>query len=105
MEKAEPILLGQVIQRMINSERLLIVDESGKELYRGFVGNFGYSALDAAALVKKIQLETNTFRRGNPSDKIPQKEKQVVPVENLTAYSFSDLEFVIYQRITLERST
>ncbi len=100
MDKTEEqILLGQVISRMINSELLLIADENGQELYKGYAVNFDLEEL-ASKQVKEVGVMTKVFKRGDFRERIPRKEK--VPVEDLTGYQFSDLEFVIYMKITLE---
>lgn len=97
-----PVLLGQILQRMVKSERLLIVDEAGNESYRGFVANFEYSALDKLKPVKEMRLETNVFRRGNLLARVPQVKKEAVQIDDPSKFCFSDLEFVIYIKITLE---
>lgn len=97
-----PVSLEQIISKMVDSERLLIVDETGQELYRDFVANVEQSGLDKTKLVTDLRLLTNVFRRGKLGERIPQPEKVEVKMDNPTAYSFSDLEFIIYIKITLK---
>ena len=96
------ILLGQVMKRLINSERILIVDANGQELYKGYVANFEHNAEDNVKPVKKIGMETKIFKRGNFRERIPQPQKEPVMAEDLAFYQLSELEFVIYLKIMLE---
>lgn len=50
---AAEVTLGQLIERMIPTDRLIVQDESGKELYKGYVGCTQYEHLDTSRHVKK----------------------------------------------------
>lgn len=95
------VTLDQILERMIRSERLLIVDETGKELYKGFVANFEPCTVGNLREVKEVKLATRTFRREKMT-RIPEKERVEIQENDLADYSFYDVEFFIYQKITLK---
>lgn len=97
----DTITLDQILERMIKSERLLIVDEAGRELFKGFVATFEYSKVDRLKEVKEVRLTTRTFRREKTTT-IPEKERVEIQEDDLADYSFYDVEFFIYLKITLK---
>lgn len=99
----QPILLGQVLGTMLDSQRLLVI-EDGQELYRGYVANFKYSAVDRLLPIKEISLAADIFPKAKRTERLPMKERVPVPMDSLTDFEFSDLECVVYQKIILEKS-
>lgn len=100
-ELRETVTLDQILERMVASERLLILDEVGRELFKGFVGSFKYSKVDSMQEVKEVSIVTRTFRR-EKIKMIPEKERVEIQEDELADYSFYDVEFFIYQKITLK---
>lgn len=103
-------MLRQLLEVLINSERIVIYDgESEKcpELYRGFVGCFQYgrNSIDTSRRILKTGLGTEIFRvekeklsRFNHTKTLGAK----VPVESISDFKYSDLKEIIYTRIFLE---
>lgn len=98
-----PISLGQVLDTMLNSQRLLVVEEEGKELYKGYVANFTYSTVDRSLQVKEIGLATEVLPKAKKTDRLPMKERKPIPSDDLTYFAFADMECVVYQKIVLEK--
>ena len=97
------ITLEQVMQTLINSQRMLVMTEDGEELYRGYVANFMYCDVDRAQEVKEVSLATDIFRKEKRDARLFQTEGRVEPVDNETDFKFSDLEILIYQKIVLRK--
>ena len=97
------ITLEQVMQTLINSQRMLVMTEDGEELYRGYVANFMYCDVDRTQEVKEVSLATDIFRKQKREERLLQTERRVDPVDNMTDFRFSDLEFMIYQKIVLRK--
>lgn len=96
-----PLLLGQVLKPMVNSQRLLIVDENGKELYRGFVANLVHSSVNRYLQVKEINLLADVFTKAKRTERLPATEKLLIPREKLLEFRFADLDCVVYQKIVV----
>lgn len=100
----EAVTLGQLTERMIPSDRLIIEDETGKEIYKGYVGCMQHADIETSRYVKRFGLTTNIFRkevkrRGASVEKIPGKE---VSVESISEFGFADLVMQIFTRVILE---
>lgn len=101
---AAEVTLEQLTERMIPTDRLIVEDVSGKELYTGYVGCMQYEHLDTSRHVKKTGLTTKIFRReqkpsGTKFDNVPGGE---VSADHLSEFSFSDLVMQIYTKIIVE---
>lgn len=101
---AAEVTLGQLIERMIPTDRLIVQDESGKELYKGYVGCTQYEHLDTSRHVKKTGLKTNIFLReqrqaGTKFDRVP---GGAVDADHLSEFKFSDLVMQIFTKVIVE---
>lgn len=97
--------LGDMLKRAVHSDRLIIREADGREIYRGYVACMQYHGeIDPAREVKQFGLETDIFRRENRGKYLGgQKEpKTAVAAESISDFQFSDLEMLIYTRIILE---
>lgn len=97
--------LGEMLKRAINSDRLIIQEADGQEIYRGYVACVQYhSEIDVAREVKRFSLATDVFRKENREKYLgsQQKPKTEVAVDSISDFRFSDLEMLIYTRIILE---
>lgn len=58
--------LGEMLKRAVHSDRLIIREADGREIYRGYVACMQYHGeIDPAREVKQFGLETDIFRREN----------------------------------------
>ena len=97
--------LGEMLKRAVHSDRLIIQEADGREVYRGYVACIQYHGeIDPAREVKRFGLATDIFRKENREKRLGgQKEpKTAVAVESISDFQFSDLEMLIYTRIILE---
>ena len=97
------ITLEQIMLTLISSQRMLVMTEDGQELYRGYVANFMYCDVDRVQEVKEVSLATDIFRKEKRDARLFQTEGRAEPVDNVTDFRFSDLEFMIYQKIVLRK--
>lgn len=97
--------LGEMLKRAVHSDRLIIQEADGREIYRGYVGCIQYHGeIDEAREVKRFGLATDIFRKENREKHLGgQKEPETaVAAEGVSDFQFSDLEMLIYTRIVLE---
>lgn len=96
--------LNDFIKTAINSDRLLVMDESGKELYRGFIGCLQYKDIDGEREVKQhgISTEVYTTRTMKKGVAVWKEQGERVPEENTNLYKYSDLQMLVFTKIILE---
>lgn len=88
---------------MLNSDRLIVREEDGEEIYRGYVANFSYCETDRERTVKQFGLATDIFKKNERDKRMREREGIVIPADGTTDFRFSDLEFLIYTRIILDK--
>lgn len=97
------MILEELLGKIRNSDRVIIREEDGAELFRGYAANQKYKEVSGTRRVKEVSLETEIFRRSKP----PAHWQHVclgerVAAEGISSFSFTDLQMLIYTRITLE---
>lgn len=96
--------LNDFMKTAINSDRLLILDSNGKELYRGFIGCLQYRDIDRKREVKQcgISVEIYTTKTMKKGVAVWKEQGERVPEENTGLYKYSDLQMMIFIKIVLE---
>lgn len=96
--------LNDFVKTAINSDRLLVQDSSGKELYRGFIGCLQYRNIDGEREVKQhgILTEIYTTRSMKKGVAVWKKLDERVPEENTKLYKYFDLQMMVFIKIILE---
>lgn len=96
--------LGEMLKRAVHSDRLIIQEADGREVYRGYAACIQYHGeIDPTREVKQFGLATDIFRRENRGKYLGgQKEPKTAVAESISDFQFSDLEMLIYTRIILE---
>jgi hypothetical protein len=100
-----------MIDRMRVSDRLIVQDEEGTQIYKGFAASAIYNELPRDAEVKSFGLHTDTFKRLPEATNVMQiaanrnavPERIELPPGCESDFKFSDLEFVIYTKITIKK--
>ena len=103
-------MLGQLLDVLINSDRIVIYDgehDKSPVLYRGFVGCFTHdgNSIDTSRRIAKTGLGCEIFRveRRDLNSFVRTKTLGAeVPAESISDFKYSDLEEIIYTRIFLE---
>jgi hypothetical protein len=103
--------LGEMLDKMRVSDRLIVQDEEDTELYRGFAASTIYKELPREAEVTSFGLYTDTFRRLPEATNLLQlaanrkavPERIELPPGCESDFKFSDLEFVIYTMIKIKK--
>lgn len=103
-------MLGQLLDVLINSDRIVIYDgehDTSPELYRGYVGCFNHveNNIDTSRRIVKTGIGTDIFRKECGSShayKIQRQDKEEIPLESISSFKYSDLEEIIFTRIFLE---
>ena len=101
--KEGPLTLGQVLERIPNYQRVLVVYENGQVCYKGWKGNFDdCDGHNANAQVKEISLaEEHLTKEGKDLKKVPPINVLQENEKKLTLEKLADIEVRIYQRIIL----
>ena len=94
-QEGEKMNLKEMVNTMMPSDRLIVKDTYGEELYRGYAANYDNTqqqALRAVDITKRMPEQKLTKRR-------PQGEP--VPEGRVHEYKFKDLDMKIYTKITI----
>ncbi|MCX4336875.1 MAG: hypothetical protein OSJ42_07545 [Bacteroidales bacterium] len=96
--------LNDFIKTAVNSDRLLILDSNGNELYRGFIGCLQYRDIDGEREVKQhgISAEIYTTKTTKKGVAVWKEQGERVPEENTGLYKYSDLQMLVFIKIVLE---
>ncbi len=97
------MILGELLKKIRNSDRVIIREEDGTELFRGYAANQKYKEVPGTRRVKGLRLETEIFRRTQPPghwQHVSLGER--VAAEGISSFSFADLQMLIYNCIILE---
>lgn len=109
--RTERPMLGQLLDVLINSDRIKIYDgesEKSPVIYTGFVACFNHeeNGVDRNRRIAKTGLGVDIFRKEKPEkwntfSHISELGAEV-PVESISDFEYSDLKEIIYTRIFLE---
>lgn len=96
--------LEEFMKTKTPSDRLIVCDVAGNELYKGFVACMVHYDIDNSREIKRHGLATEIFRKEKRDGFIAKQAtlKEGVPVESISDFAFSDLEMLIYTRVVLE---
>lgn len=102
--RAQEMTLNDFIKTAINSDRLLIQDSNGNELYRGFIGCLQYRDIDGERKVKQhgISTEVYTTKTMKKGVAVWKEQGERVTEENTGLYKYSDLQMLVFTKIVLE---
>lgn len=103
-EQKRPLKLGQVIDHMDKSARLVINTAAGYPVYRGYVGNYkkGWANEDAEVNTVRQQMETYRTEDGHFDWKNIHDLPAEIPVKEIERYKTGELTHLIYTEIQLE---
>lgn len=98
------IRLGDILDKLTPSDRLVIYNAARQVVYRGFAANAMHSGLNEQRHIKKMGLGMETYRATEKiwdwekTDKLPEQ----IPVEQFSKYRVEDLQHILYIRIELK---
>lgn len=55
--------LGELIEKMTTSDRLVIINAAGQVIYRGYAANFAHGTINPLRRVKRFGLGMETYKR------------------------------------------
>lgn len=96
--------LDEFMETAIDSDRLLVQDSNGNELYRGFIGCLQYQDIDGGRKVKQhgISTEVYTARTIKKGISAWKELGGRVMEENTGLYKYSDLQMLVFIKVILE---
>lgn len=97
--------LIEAVKLMSGPDRLYIETEDKEEIYRGYQGNWRFSEHEDLndKEVVKIGLFTEIFRKELRQEKMASTYDYTKVPDMISDLRFSDLEYSIYQRITIKK--
>lgn len=96
--------LGELIEKMTPSDRLVIINAAGQVIYRGYVAHFAHGKINPLRRVKCFGLALETYKRTEKMwdwENIRELSEQI-PVEQLGQYDIGQLQQLLFIRIILE---
>lgn len=100
------IRLGDIMDKLTPSDRVVIYNAARQVVYRGYAANAVHGTLNPQRRIKKMGLGMETYRATEQmwdwakTDSLPEQ----VPVEQFTQYRVEDLQHILYIRIELKAS-
>lgn len=98
------IRLGDIMDKLTPSDRVVIYNAARQVVYRGYAANAVHGTLNTQRRIKKMGLGMETYRATEQmwdwakTDSLPEQ----VPVEQFTQYRVEDLQHILYIRIELK---
>lgn len=98
------IRLGDIMDKLTPSDRVVIYNAARQVVYRGYAANAVHGTLNPQRRIKKMGLGMETYRATEQmwdwekTDSLPEQ----VPVEQFTQYRVEDLQHILYIRIELK---
>ena len=104
MNNETVLLLGDVLDSITPSDRVLVVNAAKQVVYRGYAANAAHSSISRQRKVKRFGIGMETYRATDKlwdwekTDKLPEQ----VPVEQFSEYKVEQLQHILYIRIELK---
>ncbi|MBQ0067589.1 MAG: hypothetical protein KBS60_05365 [Phascolarctobacterium sp.] len=104
MDKAAVLRLGDVVDAITPSDRVVIYNAAKQVVYRGYAATALHSGIDSNRKVKRFGLGMETYRATEKmwdwekTEKLPEQ----IPVEQFSEYKVEQLKHILYIRIELE---
>lgn len=96
--------LGDVLDSITPSDRVLVVNAAKQVVYRGYAANAVHSNISRQRKVKRFGIGMETYRATDKSwdwektDRLPEQ----VPVEQFGEYKVEQLQHILYIKIELK---
>lgn len=98
------MMLGETIEKIVPSDRIMVINAAGQVVFRGFAGNIEGAGLRKSRRVKRMGIGLETYKETenmwdwSKIDRLPPQ----VPVEQFGEYGTGQLKHILYIRIELE---
>ena len=99
------IRLGDILDKLTPSDRLVIYNAARQVVYRGYAANAVHGTVNPQRRIKKMGLGMETYRATEQmwdwekTDRLPEQ----IPVEQFSKYRVEDLQHILYIRIELKK--
>ena len=98
------MMLGEAIEKIVPSDRVLIINAAGQVIFRGFAANADNAGIRKTRRVKRYGIGMETYKAPekmwdwSKADALPPQ----VPVEQFGEYKVEELKHILYIRIELD---
>lgn len=93
------MILKDYLDKLTPSDRLLVVDKDGNELFKGYGTHGKYVHTDMNAEVLGIGITTETFKKDKSADSERAERLHAVDPDN--DYRYNNIEVRIYNKVTV----
>lgn len=96
--------LGELEEKMIGSDRVLVVNTAGQTIYRGYIANLHNAGISLSREVKRLGIGVESYKKTEEmwdwkkTDALPEQ----VPVKSVSQYSTREIETIVFTRIMVE---
>lgn len=104
MSNTTVVLLGDVLERITPSDKVVIYNAAKQVIYRGYAANANHAGISGLRKVKKFGIGMETYKA---TEKMWDWEKtsnlpEQIPVEQFSEYQIGQLKHILYIRVELE---
>lgn len=98
------MMLGEAIEAITPSDRIVIINAAGQVIFRGFAANTDSAGIRKTRRVKRYGIGLETYKATEKmwdwerTDALPPQ----VPVEQFGEYKVGELKYILYIRIELD---
>lgn len=98
------MMLGEAIEKVTSSDRIMIINATGQVIFRGFAANAAMAGIRGTRKVKRYGIGLETYKATEKMwdwtkiDSLPPQ----VPVEQFSEYKVGELKHILYIRIELD---
>ncbi len=98
------MMLGEAIEKIVPSDRIVIINAAGQVIFRGFAANADNAGIRKTRRVKRYGIGMETYKATekmwdwSKADALPPQ----VPVEQFAEYKVGELKHILYIRIELD---
>lgn len=90
------MILFEFLEKLAPSDRVIIIDQRGRELYKGFGTSGNYVHVDQSLEVSNYSIAVETYKRRKARE-----EREQIIIEPDSMYAFSDIEIHIFLKIVV----
>lgn len=96
--------LGEVLEKITNSNRVVVTNAARQVIYRGYVASMNMAKIDRQRKIHRIEIGMETYRKTDKMWDWARTEPldEQIPAEQFSQFAVGELEHIIYIKIELE---
>ena len=95
--------LGELLEKTVNSDRVVIVNAAKQVIYRGYAASVEHAHIDTRRIVERVGMGMETYKKTDKMWDWQRSEPLApqIPVEQFTQFEVGQLAHILYIRIEL----